>query len=163
MRILVNICLMLFLTYIFLGISIITAAVLHYPLGEQLPNYDNYLPAVIQYGHLEVTIERNGQEGMLYFLIRKSGHFFMYSFASFFLMALIQMKSRMFKVTLVIACIYALAAIDEMVQAFLPERSSLLMDVVVDGAGGFSGIAFYLMLSILLTRSSSHMNGKVVG
>lgn len=163
MRVLASISLLLFLTYIVLGSSIITAAVFHYPLGEQLPNYDAYLPAVIQYGHLEVTIERSGQEGMLYFLLRKSGHFFMYSFASFFLMALIRMKSRMFKVTLVIASIYALATIDEMVQAFLPERSSLLMDVVVDGAGGFFGIAFYLMLSFALIKNSSNMNGKVVG
>ncbi|WP_377887671.1 VanZ family protein [Alkalihalobacillus sp. R86527] len=164
MKILSSLGLLLFLTYIGLGMTIITAAVLHYPLGELLPNYNRYLPVVIHYGHIEISIERNGEEGVLYFLIRKLGHFFMYSFASFLLMALIRMRSRMFKVVVVVASIYALAVIDEMVQAFIPERSSLLMDVFVDGAGGFFGVALYLFLSFVFNKNNIlTMKGKVVG
>lgn len=161
MKILSTICSILFLSYIVMGMAIITAAVLQYPLAEHFST-SRFLPEIIHYGPHEMSLERNGQDGMVNFLIRKAGHFVMYSFLAIFLMIVFRVRPYVVKISLVLASIGALGAMDEMVQAFLPERSSLLMDVFVDIAGGCFGVIIFLLLI------GSHSNvpkvkGKIVG
>ncbi|WP_347548754.1 VanZ family protein [Pseudalkalibacillus hwajinpoensis] len=98
----------------------------------------------IHYGPLTLSIATNGEAGVTYFIIRKLGHFFVYSFVSIVLMSLLHMKPLVLKPFLIVLVTCVLGVMDEFIQAFLPSRTALMMDVFVDTAGGVHGVLLYL-------------------
>lgn len=140
--------LLILLTWLSIGGAIVIAAILNFPVGVQSSFHNWKLPSMIHYGDIDVSLDRSGADGMLYFIIRKLGHFFVYSFVSFFLMGMINIHKRTYKLLLVITSISTLATVDEMIQAFLPHRSALVMDVFVDITGGLHGIFIYLLYNL---------------
>ncbi|KMM36935.1 VanZ family protein [Guptibacillus hwajinpoensis] len=96
-----------------------------------------------QYGPLTLSVINNGELGLTHFIIRKLGHFFVYSFLTIFLLYLPLTKSPFFKPILVFMIVSTIAVSDEFVQAFIPGRTSLVMDVVVDLLGSLHSLILY--------------------
>ena len=89
----------------------------------------------LQYGPLTVSLLNNGESGLAHFIIRKVGHFFVYSFLAICLLHLFKARDSMFRIILVLLIVTFIAVTDEFIQAFLPNRTALLTDVFVDITG----------------------------
>ncbi|MDO6657232.1 VanZ family protein [Anaerobacillus sp. 1_MG-2023] len=96
-----------------------------------------------QYGPLTLSLEKNGELGLAHFVVRKLGHFFVYSFIALILLQLFKGDSSVFRTFIVIIVVAIFAVTDEFIQAFLPERTALLTDVIVDLAGCLHSVIIY--------------------
>lgn len=163
-RVMSSVLLIVLVGWVGIGMVIVTAAILNFPIGLELTYQDWKLPSTIQYGHIEVNVDRNGADGMLYFITRKLGHFFVYTFITIFLLLLIKMHKSTYKFLLAITSVSTLATIDELIQAFIPHRSALVMDVFVDVVGGFHGLFLYFIFyNLYAKRGFIKVDEKVVG
>ncbi|WP_273832105.1 VanZ family protein [Guptibacillus sedimenti] len=89
----------------------------------------------LQYGPLTVSLLNNGESGFAHFIIRKIGHFFVYSFLATCLFHLFKARDSIYRIFLVLLIVTFIAVTDEFIQAFMPNRTALLTDVLVDIAG----------------------------
>ena len=87
------------------------------------------------YGPLTVSLLNNGENGFAHFVIRKLGHFFVYSFLTIFLFHLVKASDSLLRTLFVLLLVSIFAVTDEFVQAFLPNRTALITDVYVDLTG----------------------------
>lgn len=94
----------------------------------------------LQYGPLTVSLLNNGESGFAHFVIRKVGHFFVYSFIAICLFYLFKARNSTYRIMLVLLIVTFIAVTDEFIQAFLPHRTSLLTDIFVDIAGGLHSL-----------------------
>ncbi|WP_147802587.1 VanZ family protein [Alkalicoccus halolimnae] len=93
------------------------------------------------YAGTEINLQRMGSDGLIEFFLRKGAHFFLFALLGFFLyLAFIKITARTF-LSFVLAMIFVImyAALDEYRQTFLPSRSGIFADVLLDTAGGFFG------------------------
>lgn len=111
--------------------------------------YTMIRPRVSTFGIFEMN------RWVLHRYLRKYAHFIVYLFLGSFLMnALIISKVpgwKAFGIAVVVSFLYAVS--DELHQYFVPGRTALLMDVIIDTAGATVGIALYSCLSSLLKLS----------
>ena len=89
----------------------------------------------LHYGSLTVSLLNNGDNGFAHFVIRKLGHFFVYSFLTIFLFQLGKASDSFLRILMVLLMVGIIAVTDEFVQAFLPNRTALITDVFVDLTG----------------------------
>ncbi|PFG14855.1 VanZ family protein [Bacillus sp. es.036] len=89
----------------------------------------------LQYGPLTVSLLNNGESGLAHFVIRKIGHFFVYSFIAICLFHLFKARDSIYRLILVLLVVTTIAVTDEFIQAFIPNRTALLTDVFVDITG----------------------------
>ncbi|WP_167553047.1 VanZ family protein [Evansella clarkii] len=123
-----------------------------------LRNYISFdhLRAVLQYidftyAGTRVNVDYWGVEGLLQFFIRKSAHFILFALLAFFLfLTLFRLSRRKFiSFFLTMIFVVAYAALDEYRQSFIPTRSALVEDVILDSAGGLFGATIaFLKVSI---------------
>ncbi|MDT8858701.1 VanZ family protein [Alkalihalobacillus sp. MEB130] len=115
----------------------------------------NVLEALsFRYAGSEISVERLGLEGFIEFLIRKGAHFGFF-FVLGFLMYRALWASRCKKKTsyigaLVFVLLYAIS--DEVHQAFTPNRTPLVEDVLLDFSGGFTGATLAVVLYTMFPR-----------
>ncbi|WP_066055746.1 VanZ family protein [Robertmurraya korlensis] len=83
--------------------------------------------------------------------IRKVGHFFFYGFIAILLFRVGKRKSLLLNGILSVLLTICVGILDEVYQYFLIGRSGRLLDILIDAAGCFTFLLFYL-LSRLLVR-----------
>ncbi|WP_332629994.1 VanZ family protein [Halalkalibacter flavus] len=104
-----------------------------------------------QYAGNEISVERLGLESFIEFLIRKGAHF-----GLFFLLGFLTYRAQWasgckkklsYFGSLLFVLLYAIS--DEIHQAFTPNRTPLVQDVILDFSGGLTGVtlAFILVIS----------------
>ncbi|MFO8069540.1 MAG: VanZ family protein [Alkalibacterium sp.] len=110
------------------------------------------------YAGSEISIAANGYIGFVEFFIRKGAHF-----VSYFLLGLfwfLGLRNRVSQpwVTVLIAVLLTVgyASFDELRQAFHPNRTALMEDVMLDTAGAVVGIA-----TALFTRAKGRQRKKL--
>jgi hypothetical protein len=113
----------------------------------QFASFDHIRALLIRidftYAGAEVNMQRMGTDGLIEFFLRKGAHFFLFALLGFFLyLAFIKMTGRTF-LSLAFTMIFVIfyAALDEYRQTFLPSRSGIFADVLLDTAGGLFGTA----------------------
>ena len=118
-------------------------------LGENLRLPDSVMALLSKinftYAGMEVSVEALGLPAFIEFFIRKGAHFSVY-FAMAFVLAsimriLVKRTLKMSVVTLGIVFLYACS--DEWHQSFTGDRTPLFHDVMIDTAGGVTGIVLY--------------------
>ncbi|WP_084787658.1 VanZ family protein [Anaerobacillus alkalidiazotrophicus] len=104
------------------------------------------------YATAEISIARLGVESFLEFVIRKGAHFtFFFCLGFLFYRAMWASsfpKVLSFISSLCFVVIYAIS--DELHQAFTPNRTPLVQDVVLDSVGGLTGIVFALFIYFMI-------------
>lgn len=131
-----------------IGLFLSTVAMLTLVGHEPSPFLVKLFTSVVKakefhYGPLTLSVINNGELGLTHFIIRKLGHFFVYSFLTIFLLYFPLTKSSFLKPIFVFTIVCAFAVTDEFVQAFIPGRTSLVMDVFVDLIGSLHGLILY--------------------
>jgi VanZ family protein len=100
---------------------------------------------VIPYGKDRVSVQNNGPEGFVEFVIRKGAHVTIYAILGWLMScALAPIRSiRRYHVFAVIlfCCLYAIS--DEIHQFYTGDRTPLVKDVVLDTAGACLGLAIH--------------------
>lgn len=86
--------------------------------------------------------------GQLNLLVRKIAHFLLYFILGFFSFASVHIITQKYKKSLymgiTVCSIYAI--LDELHQIFVPGRTPLLKDVIIDVLGGICGMLFYFLI-----------------
>ena len=108
----------------------------------------------LQYGQLTVSLLNNGESGFAHFVIRKLGHFFVYSFLAIFIFYLLKASDSVLRMLLVLLVVSIIAVTDEFLQAFLPNRTALITDVFVDITGCLHSIILMKMWSLCRSRKA---------
>ncbi|MCA0172813.1 VanZ family protein [Bacillus sp. RAR_GA_16] len=108
----------------------------------------------LHYGSLTVSLLNNGENGFAHFVIRKLGHFFVYSFLTIFLFQLVKASDSFFRTLLVLLMVSIFAVTDEFVQAFLPNRTPLITDIFVDLTGCLHSILLMKLWYICRLRKA---------
>ncbi|ARK32005.1 VanZ family protein [Halalkalibacter krulwichiae] len=95
-----------------------------------------------------VSVERSGLEGFIEFLLRKAAHFSLFFVLGFLMYrALIACgfrRATSYIGSLIFVLMYAIS--DEVHQAFTPNRSPLVEDVLLDFSGGLTGVTLAFVL-----------------
>ncbi|WP_059106087.1 VanZ family protein [Shouchella shacheensis] len=103
---------------------------------------DTFLSYVsFSYGNGMVGIEAQGVEGFIEFFVRKAAHFFSFMVIGVLgcnLLSIFLPLRRAASFTLSLVVFYAV--IDEYRQSFMPDRTALVEDVVIDVVGGGVGV-----------------------
>ncbi|WP_226655307.1 VanZ family protein [Pseudalkalibacillus hwajinpoensis] len=108
----------------------------------------------LHYGPLTVSLLNNGESGFAHFVIRKLGHFFVYSFLTIFLFHLVKASDSLLRTLFVLLIVSIFAVTDEFVQAFLPNRTPLITDIFVDLTGCLHSIILMKMWYICRLRKA---------
>ncbi|WNF37385.1 VanZ family protein [Bacillaceae bacterium IKA-2] len=112
------------------------------------------------YATSEVSIERMGVAGFIEFLLRKGAHFTFFFILGFLIYrALWASKCKNylnFIGSFLFVVLYAVS--DELHQAFTPNRTPLVEDIVLDSVGGLTGIlfAFAIYYTISYFKEKNH-------
>jgi len=95
------------------------------------------------YAGSTVNLQTHGVEGLMNFFLRKSAHFFLFALLGFFVfLAMFKLSNKSLASFIVaIVIVIAYAALDEYRQTFIPSRSGLIEDVILDTAGGIFGVS----------------------
>lgn len=100
------------------------------------------------YAGSEVSIETRGVEGFVEFFIRKGAHLGVYFILGFLVFRLIRtyisQPSKTFFISFFLVVLYA--ATDELHQYFVPNRTGIIDDVILDSIGGLLGIIVAIFL-----------------
>lgn len=93
------------------------------------------------YAGSPVNLQSHGVDGLLNFLLRKAAHFFLFAMLGFFVfLALFKLnRSALSSFIIALMIVIAYAALDEFRQTFILSRSGLVVDVILDTAGGIFG------------------------
>lgn len=84
-----------------------------------------------------------------YLAIRKVGHFFFYGFIAIFLFKVGRWKSLIVNGFMSIILTIGIGTLDEISQSFLIGRSGRMLDILIDAAGSFIIVLFYLLSRVL--------------
>ncbi|WP_368658025.1 VanZ family protein [Metabacillus halosaccharovorans] len=93
------------------------------------------------YASYDISIESMGVEGLIDFILRKSAHFGLFLLLGLYsILALTRsrLKACSFIISFVFVIIYAI--LDELHQRFVPSRTPLVEDIIIDILGGLIGI-----------------------
>ena len=82
-----------------------------------------------------ISVEERGYFNFVEFLIRKTSHFFGYGLAATLFYGLYRKLHLRFAVLLAIATIFVIACVDELRQSFVPGRTGIFNDVLIDTSG----------------------------
>lgn len=104
---------------------------------------------------IEIVIPFTIKIGFLHIIIRKAAHFTAYFILGLLLMMAVQAPSILKRtaISLVIAIIYAMS--DEFHQTFIPGRSGMFTDVLIDSAGALTGIILFLIIALVSNRKKA--------
>lgn len=99
----------------------------------------------------KITPESNLNINNLVYNIRKEAHFFAYLLLGLLVLNAIRrsgfLSYKGIFITLLVIFIYAIS--DEIHQAFVPGRTPLIKDVLIDSIGAITGIGFYMIINII--------------
>ncbi|MCR6098739.1 VanZ family protein [Salipaludibacillus agaradhaerens] len=108
------------------------------------------------YSGQEVSLATHGVDGLLEFVLRKSAHFTLFALLGFFVfLASIKLNGRYFRSFIIaMSIVIAYAALDEYRQTFIPSRSGMVADVILDAAGGLFGTGMAWLKTSISRRFS---------
>lgn len=111
-------------------------------LLQNKPFYNVFSSVEFLYGGKVISIQSEGYFAFIEFFIRKAAHFFTYFIIGFFWLLGLRKRVREEWLTILLSLLLALgyASFDELRQSFNPERTALMADVILDGAGALVGI-----------------------
>ncbi|UTR16451.1 VanZ family protein [Salipaludibacillus sp. LMS25] len=108
------------------------------------------------YAGQEVSLATHGVDGLLEFVLRKSAHFTLFALLGFFVFLACHKISGRAILSFVIAMVVviAYAALDEYRQTFIPSRSGMVTDVILDTVGGLFGTGMAWLKKLISRRFS---------
>lgn len=108
-----------------------------------------------------VTNEQQIRWSKLDYIVRKNAHAFMYMVLAFLVSSILFLYNKRGKdaiVYILFICLFY-AITDEFHQSFVPQRSSLVSDILVDFGGALIGVTFfYLAYYKIYTFKNKHKN-----
>lgn len=108
-----------------------------------------------QVSKIDVIKDYNLKDKDLNYIVRKNAHFFQYFMLSLFVTYItfaFKLKGKK-GIVYILFIVLLVAVLDEFYQSFIPNRSSSVMDVLIDFSGGcFGTICYYFMYYILLSK-----------
>ncbi|GIO86608.1 VanZ family protein [Paenibacillus faecis] len=111
-------------------------------------------------GH-EVSIQSLGIGGFIEFFIRKAAHFSIYGLLGMFVLYALNSGRRGRDFTLAVFISFLYACSDELHQAFTPDRTPMVQDVLLDTAGAVCGaLVLILLWRWRAGRKLVHKRGK---
>jgi VanZ family protein len=115
---------------------------------------ENWFKAIqFTYAGSEISVQQKGLDRFIEFLIRKAAHFSVFFMLGFLLYRAFWASGS----TKLVGCFASLffvlfyALTDEIHQAFTPNRTPLLEDVLLDFSGGLSGVTLALCIYVIIT------------
>lgn len=111
-------------------------------LMQNKPFYNFFSSIEFLYGGKLISVQSEGYFAFIEFFIRKAAHFFTYFIIGFFWLLGLRKRVREEWLTILLSLLLAVgyASFDELRQSFNPERTALMADVILDGAGALVGI-----------------------
>ncbi|MCR6112533.1 VanZ family protein [Bacillus sp. A301a_S52] len=108
------------------------------------------------YSGQEVSLATHGVDGLLEFVLRKSAHFILFALLGFFVfLASIKLNGRSFRSFIIaMSIVIVYAALDEYRQTFIPSRSGMVADVILDTVGGLFGTGMAWLKTSISRRFS---------
>lgn len=96
------------------------------------------------YSESIVSIQQLGYFSFVEFFIRKAAHFFSFFFLGFFWFLGLRKRVLGDWLTIILSVLLSIgyATFDEFRQVFHPERTGLMLDVLLDSVGAISGVLF---------------------
>ena len=118
-------------------------------LLQNKPFYSLLSKIEFVYADAVVSVQEIGYYSFVEFFIRKGAHFFSFFLMSFFwyLGLRKRVRSNWLIILLSIMLCTGYASFDELRQTFNPERSGLMIDVILDTAGAVVGVSIAYFLS----------------
>lgn len=112
------------------------------PFEEQLSKIH------LTYWGMPVSVETRGYFYFVEFLIRKGTHFVGYGIVALLFYVLYRKLAWSLPALIAILTVFFIASLDELRQTFIPGRTGIFSDVILDTAGA---ICFILLAKIILT------------
>ncbi|MFF5993528.1 VanZ family protein [Lysinibacillus sp. KU-BSD001] len=119
------------------------------PFKEQLSHIE------ITYWNRPISVETRGYVYFIEFLIRKATHFAGYGIIGVLFFLLYRKLNWRFPTLFAILSIFFIASIDEIRQSFLPGRTGLFDDVMIDTVGAIVFVALAKIILSITKRVSS--------
>ncbi|WP_431029606.1 VanZ family protein [Lysinibacillus sp. LZ02] len=119
------------------------------PFKEQLSHIE------ITYWNRPISVETRGYVYFIEFLIRKATHFAGYGIIAVLFFLLYRKLNWRFPTLFAILSIFFIASIDEIRQTFLPGRTGLFDDVMIDTVGAIVFVSLAKIILIITKRVSS--------
>ncbi|WP_332695860.1 VanZ family protein [Halalkalibacter lacteus] len=126
--------------------------------------FEEYVRGIhFTYAGNEISVQRMGLDSFIEFMIRKGAHFsffFVLGFLSYRALWASGLRKRVsFFASLTFVLLYAIS--DEIHQAFTPNRTPLLQDVILDFSGGLTGVTLALFLYITITHNRTTLKQNI--
>ena len=112
------------------------------PFEEQLSKLH------LTYWGMPISVETRGYFYFVEFLIRKGTHFVGYGIVALLFYVLYRKLAWHLPALIAILTVFFIASLDELRQSFIPGRTGIFSDVILDTAGA---ICFILLAKIILT------------
>lgn len=119
------------------------------PFEEQLSKIH------LTYWNKPISVETRGYFYFVEFLIRKATHFLGYGIVGLLFYLLYRKFAWQLPALLAIITIFFIASLDEFRQSFLPGRTGIFSDVLIDTAGAICIISLAKIILMLKNRLSS--------
>ena len=103
------------------------------------------MPIEIPYWGRIISIENSGYVYFIEFLIRKATHFFGYGFVGVIFYGIYRHLRWRFPALLAIATIFVIGSLDEIWQAYVPGRTGIIEDVLIDTSGAILCISLFAL------------------
>lgn len=127
----------------------------HQPATESSALSSRFLHVI---NELFVLFSFTIEQELLHFLIRKAAHFTAYFVLGGLIFHTLQIGRKgtfpLAVSALSISILYAIS--DEIHQFFIPGRSGEVRDVLIDSIGASTGIAFYILVRVLMHKTVNH-------
>ena len=142
--------------------GILTALVLCFIWGQSLLPHDiSAGESGRLMGVLKPLLDPRGRvdEEVFHHLLRKAAHFTEYAALGFCMCGFLKnlaWKQEKRCLPLAVALCLAAAAIDETIQIFSENRGPRMSDVLLDGCGAIFGIAVFLLIAMLIRKTTKH-------
>ena len=102
----------------------------------------------LTYWGMPISVETRGYFYFVEFLIRKGTHFVGYGIVALLFYVLYRKLAWNLPALIAILTVFFIASLDELRQSFIPGRTGIFSDVILDTAGA---ICFILLAKIILT------------
>lgn len=114
------------------------------------------------YNHLDAET-RNVMTGQLNLFVRKMAHFSLYFILGFMTSLSVFLATHKYKKSFLAGTLvcFGYGAFDEFHQRFVPGRTPLVRDVIIDTAGGICGIIFcFMIISVVYNLKRIYLQRK---
>lgn len=116
---------------------------------EDKPFYNLLSKIEVSYWGQTISVETRGYYYFIEFLVRKGLHFVGYGFIALLFYLMYRKFKLKFAVIYALLTTFAVASLDELRQSYVPGRTGVFQDVLLDTAGAATFVVLYKLLRAL--------------